>query len=150
MTRRAISPRFATRTRWNMLEFRVSSFEFRVSRSTRNSKLETRNCSGWVDPEQDLVELDEVAVLDAHLGDGAGTLGRDVVEDLHRLDLADDRVRGDAGADLHVVVLVRGRLGVERADQLAPNLQVLPGRRGRGWGGGLRVARRRGVAGGRG
>ena len=59
-----------------------------------NGSLDAWTRSGF-DPEQHLVELDEVAVLDADLGDRAGHLGLDIVVELHRLDQADDGVRLD-------------------------------------------------------
>src|SRR5690348_3143767 len=82
MMRRAISPRLAIRMRW----------KFGTARTTSVG-------SGRIDAEQGLVELDRLAVLDEDLGDGAGDAGRDVGEDLHRLDDADGRIRPDGRTD---------------------------------------------------
>ena len=48
--------------------------------------------SGRLDPEEDLVEFDELGVLSTDFHDRARAFRRDVVENLHRLDLADDRI----------------------------------------------------------
>src|SRR5262245_30546796 len=96
ITRRAISPRFAMRMRWNMSNsdfgLRISDFEF----SIRNHQIRNPKWSRGFDPEQYLVILDELSILDADLGDDAAAAGGEVVEDLHRLDLADDGLRVDA------------------------------------------------------
>ena len=63
-----------------------------------------------IDPEQRLAELDRLPVLDQDLGDDAGAAGLDVVEDLHRLDDADDRRRRDAEP-----TLTKGGLGLASA-----------------------------------
>src|SRR6266511_519847 len=82
MTRKAISPRLATRIRWNM-------------QST---------CG--LDLEQFRAVLDRLAVLDQRLDDDAAALGLDLVEDFHSLDEADHRGGSDALDDLDI------RLGV--------------------------------------
>src|SRR6476660_3431665 len=109
MTRRAISPRFAISTRWNIVVNYQGSGD-RRHESVMGSDSCLLSPDPWsrrFHPEQDLIELDELAVLDAHLGNGSVDLGRDVVENLHRLHLTDHRVRRDARADLDVVFLVR-------------------------------------------
>src|SRR6059058_5148714 len=77
MTRRAISPRLATRMRWNM----------RGRSACR------------VDLEEHLPVFDSLLVLHQDLGDDAAAIGGDLVENLHRLDDTDHGVVGDARAD---------------------------------------------------
>ena len=69
-----------------------------AERSRSREQLELRTCTAHcsgrgIDPEQHLAVLDRLLVLDQDLGDDAGAVGRDLVEDLHRLDQADDRGR---------------------------------------------------------
>src|SRR5688572_13728774 len=92
MTRRAISPRLATRMRLYML---------------------------WllprVDLEQWLAKFHRLAVFDQAGHDLAGHLRRDLVEDLHGLDDADRALRADVISHLHERRRLRIRAGVERA-----------------------------------
>src|SRR5688572_23502279 len=116
MTRRAISPRLATRMRWNMSTYPARNAE----RGTRNerqrtgasfrprgssvprSALRVPGSSGGIDPEQHLVVLDVLAVLDDDFLDDARDARGDLVVDLHRLDQPDHGRRRDAGADADV------------------------------------------------
>src|SRR5690242_2145399 len=70
MMRRAISPRFAMRIRWN-------------------TWLPPRPRLGRLEAEERLAVLDRAAVLDEHLHQPAGLLGLDLVHQLHRLDDAE-------------------------------------------------------------
>src|SRR5688572_928751 len=97
MMRRAISPRFATRMRWN-IDRELSPAESRL------------------DQEERLVELDRLLVLDEDLDDGPGHLRLDLVEDLHRLDEAEDGLGRHLVAHLHERLRARRRRAVERPD----------------------------------
>ena len=70
----------------------------------------------WFDHEERLSELDGVAVLDAHLGDGARLFCFDLVEDFHRFDQADDGVGADGVSDIDERGGVWVRFGVVGAD----------------------------------
>src|SRR5581483_12202541 len=93
ITRNAISPRLATRMRWNMslvlcpLSLVPCSFARDKGQGTRDGS------PGGIDLEQGLTVLNRLLILDQHLGDDAATLGLNLVEDLHRLDHAHDRLR---------------------------------------------------------
>ena len=101
MTRRAISPRLATR-----ISLEHAFLQRRGS--TRNST--------WSNSTNSPFLTQTSAIVPGHLG-------LDVVEDLHRLDQADDGVRLDGRADRDVVGLVRLRLRVERADHRRLDLE---------------------------
>src|ERR1700732_3997799 len=90
ITRSAISPRLATRMRWNMGSSRF-------------------------DAEEHLAVLDRLLVLDKDFGDDAVALRLDLVEDLHGLDQADDRCRGHSGSDANERFGIRGGSRVESA-----------------------------------
>src|SRR5690349_13603519 len=77
ITRKAISPRLATRMRWNM----------------------RRRSACRVHLEEHLPVFDRLLVLHQDLGDDAAAIGGDLVEDFHRLDDTDDGVVGHARAD---------------------------------------------------
>src|SRR5438874_2234544 len=86
--------------------------------------------------EQRLSIFNWLCVLDQYLSDNAAALRHNVVEDLHGLDLADDRVVGNLRARLDVGILVRAWLGVKGARRRAGNDVILLGvarmsRRGR-------------------
>src|SRR5947209_7067102 len=111
MTRSAISPRLATKIRWNI--------EPRWERGGRIEDREERiggAPGGWSgfemvvtilsppsgpDSEERLIVLDGLAVLDQDFHNGARNLGGDRVEDLHRLHGADDRIGFDPRPDPH-------------------------------------------------
>src|SRR4029079_11034072 len=90
MIRRAISPRFATRMRWNT--------------------------TSGLDQEERLVELHRFLILDEHLDDGPGHLRLDLVEDLHGLDEAEHGLGRDPVADLDERLGARRGGPVERPD----------------------------------
>src|SRR3954465_6305674 len=96
ITRTAISPRLATRTRSNTLERRRAGERLEI--------------------EQHLPELDRLAVVDVDRPDDGLEVGLDLVHALHRLEDAERLAGRDAVADLHE--RRRPRLGraVERAD----------------------------------
>src|SRR4051812_37601536 len=108
MTRRAISPRLATRIRWNI-----------VGMSPRAA---TGSSSGGIDAEQDGAVLDRLRVLDTDLDDDAVALRLNLVEQFHGLDLADDGLRRHPGADLDVRLELRLLGPVEGADHGALDL----------------------------
>src|SRR5689334_15730967 len=101
MTRRAISPRLATRILWNISDCRLQIADCHsrlpVNLQSEICNLKSLSACG-IDPEQHLPVLDRLLVLDQDLGDDPGALGLDLVIELHRLDQADDRLRGDAAA----------------------------------------------------
>src|SRR5947209_1103025 len=117
ITRRAISPRLATRMRWNMT---IGNRQQAIGNSRTRARLPPLcycllpvayclSLSRGIDREQHLPVLDRLLVLDEDADDGATALGGDFVEDLHRLDDADDRVRLDLTADLDERLRVRVR-----------------------------------------
>src|SRR5215210_3754391 len=77
MTRTATSPRFATRTRLKRIE---------------------RAAEDRLDLEQELAELDGVAVLDVNALDDSVEIGLDLVHQLHCLEDAQRLARGDRRA----------------------------------------------------
>src|SRR5689334_15275114 len=101
----AISPRLATRIRWNIGRLRLSvaggwGRAGGMSGADRPGGAPTRGRrSRRGDAEQGLAELDRLAVLDQDLGDRARDAGRDLGEDLHRLDDADGGVGPDGRTD---------------------------------------------------
>src|SRR5688500_4429522 len=139
MTRKAISPRLAMRMRLNM-EYRLrrtwfpsSAWEpaacealLRRSRSGASSSCVPKRSLGTRGTEfciplaagihlkQRFVEFDRFAVFAQHGDDLAADLGRNLVEDLHRLDDADHCRRIDAVPDLHVRLSLGVGTAVER------------------------------------
>src|SRR5690606_36372129 len=67
-----------------------------------------------LDHEERLAELYGVAILDENLLNATGALGLDLVEDLHRLDEADDRVGRDVITHLDEWRRIRIGRGVVR------------------------------------
>src|SRR5215204_5331171 len=80
ITRTATSPRFATRTRLNRIE---------------------RPAEHRLDLEQELAELDRVAVRDVDPADDAVEVGLDLVHQLHRLEDAERLAGKDRRSLLH-------------------------------------------------
>src|SRR5206468_10246832 len=72
--------------------------------------------SGSADYEQRLTELDGLAVLHQDLGDGAGHVGIDFVEELHRFDDAQGIAFLHGRTDVDEGRGARGRGAVEGAD----------------------------------
>src|SRR5437762_9252703 len=95
MTRTAISPRFATRTRLNTVE-REGGDRFEL--------------------EQQLPELDGLRVLHVDRPDDPLVVGFDLVHELHRLEDAQGLAGADGVADLDERRRARLRRAVERAD----------------------------------
>src|SRR6476469_8505103 len=83
ITRTAISPRFAIRTRLNTASEGVQG--------PREHRLEV---------EERLAELDGLSILDVDRADNAFDLGLDLVHQLHRLEDAERLARRDGVADL--------------------------------------------------
>src|SRR5436309_3786730 len=88
--RNAISPRLAIRIFLNMVSGRARRGAVGSSRRGRAS----------FDDEERLTELDGLAVLAQDLADRAGSVGLNLVHDLHRLDDADRITDLDDAADL--------------------------------------------------
>src|SRR5438477_7402205 len=111
ITRRAISPRFATRIFWNIFFTRRRAEGGRRKRiGGPPSAFPLPPCElGDFHPKQNRAEIDRLAVLGADLGDRPRALGGQVVEELHRFELADDRVRLHLAAGLDVIGFVWGR-----------------------------------------
>src|SRR5438477_11443654 len=103
MTRSAISPRFATKMRLNM-----------ISR-------------GGIHEEQRLTKLDRLLVFDQDLDDRAGTFRRYLVEKLHGLDETNDRGWGNARAHLDEGFRARLWRRIKSANQRTLDLLVVLG-----------------------
>src|SRR5689334_9366339 len=104
MTRRAISPRLATRIFLNIV------FE-------REGPLSSR-----LDREQSLAVLDRLAVLGKHLHDLSGDVRLDLVHELHRLDDAENLVLLDAVSRRSERRRLRRSRAVERSDDRRQNV----------------------------
>src|SRR6266566_8959494 len=102
MTRTAISPRFATRTRLNI----SAPSLHRVERPARQ----------WLEVEQHLSELDRLGVLHVNPPDDRLELGLHLVHQLHRLEDAERLARCDDVALLDEGRRARLRGAVEGAD----------------------------------
>src|SRR5262245_31151456 len=94
MTRTAISPRFATRTRVNI-----------------GSASDDRRAADGLELEEQGAELDRLAVVDVDRSHAAVDIGLELVEQLHRLEHAQDLPGRDDVADLDE----RRRSGLRRA-----------------------------------
>src|SRR5439155_260023 len=101
MTRTAISPRFATRTRSNTVE---------------------RNARDRLELEQELAELDRLCVVDVDRANDPLALGLDLVHQLHRLEDAERLPGTDRVADLDE----RRRVGLRRAVEGADHRRLDP------------------------
>src|SRR5262249_35420284 len=101
MTRRAISPRLATRMRWNI-------WVFRTPRGFRGL--------GRIDAEQHLIEFDRLRVLYEDFDDDAAATRLQLVVGFHDFDQTDHFRRRDAVAELDVRRLARLRLGIVGTD----------------------------------
>src|SRR5262245_42977624 len=121
ITRRAISPRLAMRMLWNM------------HGSREGRRIDTRS-TGGVHPEQHLIELHRLPVLDQDLPDDAVAAGGYLVVGLHGLDQTDDGVGGNPSADGDERSRVRVGTGVEGADGRALDVVEVAGRPGLGRG----------------
>src|SRR5262245_45204357 len=119
MTRTAISPRLATRTRSNTVE---------------------RDACDRLELEQELSELDGLRVVDVDRADDPLALRLDLVHQLHRLEDAERLAGPDGVADLHERRSVRVRRPVEGADHRRLDAQEPV--RGRLHGDGRRLAGR--------
>src|SRR5437667_6063344 len=105
MTRTAISPRFATRTRENI-----------------GGPLDGRRNEHRLDLEQKLPELDRLGVLDVNRADHSRDLGLQLVEQLHRLEQAEGLTRDDVVPHVDE----RRRSGARRAVEDADHRRLHP------------------------
>ena len=69
------------------------------------------------DAKKWLSELDGITVLDQDLDDRPADLRRNLIEDFHRLDDANHRLRQHGRADIHKRRVVRGRRRIVRSDR---------------------------------
>src|SRR5690606_3477391 len=100
---------------WHARRMR-SAISPRLAITTLSSWLRTAMPAASADHEQRLVALHRLAALDQDLEHGAGDVGLDRVEQLHRLDDGKGVAGLDRLADGHERRLVRCRRGVEGAD----------------------------------
>src|SRR5262245_26307958 len=75
MTRKAISPRLATRMRWNIVRLQIADCRLPIARQIGN-----RQSARGIHLEQHLPVLNRLLVLDGDLGNDAVALGLDLVE----------------------------------------------------------------------
>src|SRR5580692_3213855 len=158
ITRRAISPRLATRMRWNIVPFATALAStvtpyFRCSylaggprkavlrkQSFPSGSLGTAR-KAWklstaltrTDAKQRLTEFDRIAVLHEDLDDRSADLGRNLVEHLHRLNDADDCFRRNPRSDRHKRRVVRRCGGIKCAHRGTVNGDRAVGRWRCGW-----------------
>ena len=57
-----------------------------------------QQASALADSEQRLAEFDRFTIFDQNLADGTVELGGNLIENLHRLDNADNRISADFGS----------------------------------------------------
>src|SRR5580704_8317239 len=156
ITRRAISPRLATRMRWNIVPLATGPFSghvvvrrfFLASRCRESDRKRPLPSANWgtaprpvsslkaltrTDAEQRLTELDRIAVLNKNFDDCSADFGRNLVEDLHRLDNADDGFGRDPGADRHKRGIVRCWGAIKGSHRGTVDCDRAVGRRRSGW-----------------
>src|SRR5712691_305884 len=151
MTRTAISPRLATRTRENISGPPGGILVPPGAAMPPEGSLDSveRDADDRLELEQKLAELDRLGILDVDRADDALDVGLDLVHQLHRLEDAERLTRGDGVALLDERRRAGLRGTVEGADhrRLDPDEAVrFRGDRGECLLGGGRERRRRGLA----